>query len=36
MDLPLHKEIYLYGSIDQAYLHIGPLEVNVHDYESAK
>lgn len=33
--LPLGKEIIILGDIDQAFLHIGPLEVNVHDYRLA-
>jgi|GEM_PF-1492438 len=32
IDLPINQSIVIRGEIDQAYLHIGPLEVDVHNY----
>ena len=31
-ELPLDQQIVIRGDVDQAYLHIGPLEVNVHSW----
>lgn len=35
IDLPVGKEIVVRGEIDQAFLHIGPLEINVDSWRPA-